>query len=220
VTFRYGSRPPVFENLSLDIEAGECLAITGNSGSGKTTLTHLLGRFFQPESGKIRIDGIDINEYSFECLRREIAFVLQDIVLLNSTISDNIRLGRPNASLAEIREAGSAANLDEFLDRLPHSYDTLVGERGFALSGGQRQRIAIARAMLMDPSILILDEPTSHLDSRSEQAVERLIDRRRGSRTTIVISHRTLEVPRLINLNDYLDGVHANRPSEPSATGA
>ena len=202
VTFRYGSRPPVFENVNFHIGAGECVGIVGESGSGKTTLVHLLGRFFEAESGHIQIDGIDINDYAFECLRREIAFVPQDIVLLNGTIADNIRLGRPDATADQIRRAGADANLDDFIEQLPYGYATVVGERGLALSGGQRQRIAIARALLMDPSVLVLDEPTSHLDSRSEYRVQSLIDERRGMRTTIVISHRPLNLPRLIDLNE------------------
>ena len=174
----------------------------GESGCGKTTLVNLLARFLEPASGRILIDGVDVQDYTFECLRREIVFVPQEIVLLNGTIADNIRLGRPNATSAEIRAAAQLACVSEFVSRLPYSYDTLVGERGLALSGGERQRIAIARAILLNPSILVLDEPTSHLDSQSELAVQALIDRRRGSRTTIVISHRPLNAGRLIDLDE------------------
>ena len=202
VTFRYGSRLPIFENFDLQIAPGECAAIIGESGRGKTTLVNLLARFLEPASGRILIDGVDIRDYSFECLRREIVFVPQDIVLLNGTIADNIRLGRPNATSAEIRAAAQLARVNEFVDRLPYSYDTIVGERGLALSGGERQRIAIARAILLKPSILVLDEPISHLDSQSELAVQSLIDQRSGLRTTIVISHRPLNVQRLIDLDD------------------
>jgi ATP-binding cassette subfamily B protein len=202
VTFRYGSRPPIFQNLNLKIGSGDCLGITGESGSGKTTLVHLIGRFLEPAAGQILIDGINITDYSFECLRREIAFVPQDIVLLNGTIADNIRLGRPDASNSQIRAAARAANLAEFVDRFPEGYDTMVGERGRSLSGGQRQRVAIARAILSDPSILVLDEPTSHLDPQSEAAVHSLIDQRRGRRTTIVVSHRPVNVIRTVNLNE------------------
>jgi ABC-type bacteriocin/lantibiotic exporter with double-glycine peptidase domain len=204
VTFRYGSRPPIIQNLNLEIKAGECLGIIGESGCGKTTLVHLLGRFLQPAAGQILIDGINITDYSFQCLRRQIAFVPQDIVLLNGTIADNIRLGRPDATNGEIRRAAEAANLIEFVDRFPRRYDTIVGEQGRALSGGQRQRIAIARAILSDPAILVLDEPTSHLDSQSELAVQSLIDQRKGIRTTIVVSHRPVNVTRLVDLNEVL----------------
>jgi ATP-binding cassette subfamily B protein len=202
VTFQYGSRAPIFENLNFEIQSGECLGIIGDSGCGKTTLIHLLGRFLEPMEGRILIDGINIADYSFECLRREIVFVPQEIILLNGTIADNIRLGRPDASSSEIRSAAEAANLAGLVDGFSHGYNTIVGERGRTLSGGQRQRIAIARAILSNPSILVLDEPTSHLDSQSERAVQSLIDQRRGSRTTIVVSHRPVNVTRMINLNE------------------
>ena len=202
VTFRYGARLPVFENFNLHIDAGECIGIAGESGSGKSTIVNLLARFLEPASGRILIDGIDVRDYTFECLRREIAFVPQDFVLLNGTIADNIRLGHPAATVVEIRAAAQAAGVDRFADRLPHGYDTIVGERGLMLSGGERQRIAIARAILLNPAVLVLDEPTSQLDSGSEQAVQALIDQRRGLRTTIVISHRPLHVSRIVELNE------------------
>jgi ABC-type multidrug transport system fused ATPase/permease subunit len=202
VTFQYGSRPPIFHNLNLKVWSGDCLGIIGESGSGKTTLVHLIGRFLEPTAGQILIDGTDITDYSFECLRREIAFVPQDIVLLNGTIADNIRLGRPDATSSQIRAAAKAANLAEFVERFPEGYNTMVGERGRTLSGGQRQRVAIARAVLSNPSILVLDEPTSHLDSQSEAAVQSLIDQRRGNRTTIVVSHRPVNVARVVDLNE------------------
>jgi ABC-type bacteriocin/lantibiotic exporter with double-glycine peptidase domain len=204
VTFRYGPRPPVFENLNLEIEVGECVAVIGESGCGKTTLIHLLGRFLEPAAGQIQIDGVDITTYRLDCLRRQISFVPQDIVLLNATITDNIRLARPSATPGEIRQAAGVANLRECIDRLPHGYDTMVGERGLALSGGQRQRIAIARAILANPSILVLDEPTSHLDSRSEAAVQSLMDQRRGKRTTIVVSHRPLNASRIVDFDEIV----------------
>ena len=202
VTFRYGSRLPVFENFNLKIRPGDSLGIIGESGAGKTTLVNMLGRFLEPTSGRIAIDGIDIRDYTFDCLRREIVFVPQDIVLLNGTIAENISLGLPNATRSEICTAAQAARVDEFVFRLPHGYDTIVGERGLALSGGERQRIAIARAILMKPSILVLDEPTSHLDAQSELAVQSLVDQRRGIHTTIVISHRPLNVARIIELRE------------------
>jgi ATP-binding cassette, subfamily B, bacterial len=202
VSVRYGSRQPVFENLSIQIAAGECVGILGESGCGKTTLVSLLTRLLEPASGRVLIDGIDVRDYTLDCLRRDIAFVPQEIVLLNGTVADNIRLGSPNASPAEMRAAAKAARVDEFVSCLPQGYDTIVGERGLALSGGERQRVAIARAILVNPSILVLDEPTSHLDAQSELAVQALIDERRGRRTTIVISHRPLHVSRFIELSE------------------
>src|SRR5215831_17543505 len=198
VVVRYGSRQPVFENLNIQIAAGECVGIIGESGTGKTTLVSLLTRLLEPASGRVLIDGIDVRDYTLDCLRRDIAFVPQEIVLLNGSIAENIRLGSPNASPAEIRAAAKNARVDEFVSRLPQGYDTIVGERGLSLSGGERQRVAIARAILVNPSILVLDEPTSHLDSQSELAVQTLIDQRRGHRTTIVVSHRPLNVSRMV----------------------
>jgi len=201
VTFQYGSRRPVIENFSLRIERGECAGIIGESGSGKTTLVNLLGRFLEPAAGTIRIDGIDIRDYTFECLRREIAFVPQDIVLFNGSIADNIRLGRPRAEPQDVHAAARAAHVDRIAAKLPQGFDTPVGERGLSLSGGERQRIALARALLQDPAILVLDEPTSHLDAESESAVEAILNERRGRRTTIVISHRALTFDRIIDMN-------------------
>jgi ABC-type bacteriocin/lantibiotic exporter with double-glycine peptidase domain len=198
VAFRYGSRAPIFEDLNLRIGSGECVGIIGESGCGKTTIVNLLARFYEPSSGRILIDGIDVQE----CLRRQIAFVPQDVVLLNGTIADNIRFGKPTATPAEIRIAARAARVEEFADRLPDGYNTIVGEHGSSLSGGERQRIAIARALLLDPSILVLDEPISHLDTHAELAVQSVIDQRRGLRTTIVISQRPLNLGRLIDLRE------------------
>ncbi len=146
VSVRYGSRLPVFEGLDIRIAAGECVGIIGESGCGKTSLVGLLARLLEPASGRVLIDGVDVRDYTLECLRRDIAFVPQEIVLFNGSIADNIRLGCPAASAADIRAAARAARVDEFVSRLPDGYDTVVGERGLSLSGGERQRVAIARA--------------------------------------------------------------------------
>jgi ATP-binding cassette subfamily B protein len=174
VSFRHGSMPPVFEGLCFRVEPGQCAAITGESGCGKTTLAGMLVRFFDPASGSILIDGIDIRDYTLDCLRREIAFVPQDVVLFNGTIADNVRIGRPAAAPCEVRDAAETA-------RVRHGYDTIVGDRGLSLPAGERRRIAIARAILMNPAVLVLDE-------LSEPEAQPLIERRRGLRTTIVIS--------------------------------
>ncbi len=215
ITFSYGARPPVLANLSLRVEAGECLGVIGDSGSGKTTLVNLIGRFLEPGAGAVLIDDIDIRDYTLGSLRREIAFVPQDIVLFNVSIAENIRMSRPSASAAELRAAARSARVDEIVARLPSGFDTVVGERGLSLSGGERQRVALARGILQDPAILVLDEPTSHLDAESESAVEAIMNQRRGRRTTIVISHRPLNFDRIVDLTSLAGGagvekVHAH----------
>jgi ATP-binding cassette subfamily B protein len=198
-----GARKAVVEEFSASICVGECVGIVGESGAGKTTLVHLLARFTEPVAGRIAIDGIDVQDYALECLRREIAYVQQDVVLIAASIADNIRLGKPAATAAEVRNAGCRARVDSFTEKLTDGYDTIVGERGLSLSGGERQRVALARAILLDPAILILDEPTNHLDAQSERAVQELIDSRRGRRTTIVISHRPLSLDRVIHIDEH-----------------
>ncbi len=202
VGFRYGSRHPVLEGICMRIEPGECVGIAGGSGSGKTTLVRLLGRFIEPSSGRVLIDGIDVRDYDLENLRRQVVFVSQDADLLSISIAGNVSLGRPSADAQEVRTAARLAHVDEIVNRMPLGYDTVIGERGMTLSGGERQRIALARAILLEPPILVLDEPTNHLDRTSTAAVRSLIERRRGHRTTLVISHEPLPIDRTFHIEE------------------
>ncbi len=192
VAFTYPSRKEiqVLKNITLTAKKGETIAIVGPSGSGKSTLIGLLLRFYDPEKGTLYIDDKDAKEYSLTALRNNMAIVPQDVLLFGGTIKENIAYGKPNATIAEIAEAARKANALEFIDTFPEKFETIVGERGIKLSGGQRQRIAIARAVLKDPSILILDEATSSLDSESERVVQEALDKLMVGRTSFVIAHR------------------------------
>ncbi|OJV92499.1 MAG: hypothetical protein BGO39_31785 [Chloroflexi bacterium 54-19] len=190
VWFEYDAATPVLENLSFVAEPGQVLALVGPSGAGKTTIANLIPRFFDPTGGRILVDGYDIRQVQVKGLREQISTVLQEPVLFGSTIRENIVYGRLDATEAEIVEAARAANALEFIEKLPEKFDTVVGERGVKLSGGQRQRIAIARAILRNPRILILDEATSSLDNESESLVQEALDRLMRERTTVVIAHR------------------------------
>ncbi|HLT79010.1 MAG TPA: ABC transporter transmembrane domain-containing protein [Ferrovibrio sp.] len=196
VEFRYPARPDTraLDGLSLDIAAGETVAIVGPSGAGKTTLFQLLLRFYDPTSGCIRFDGIDITQLDPVRLRQHIGLVAQEPVIFGASVADNIRYGRPEASDAEVRAAAEAAAAHGFIQTLPQGYDTYLGERGVRLSGGQRQRIAIARALLRDPPVLLLDEATSSLDAESERKVQMALERLMQGRTTLVIAHRLATV--------------------------
>jgi ATP-binding cassette, subfamily B, bacterial len=204
VVFHYPTRPDhaALSDFSLTVAPGEAIALVGPSGAGKSTVFQLLLRFFDPSAGRITFDGIDIAQLDPVELRSQIAVVSQDAVIFAGSISDNIRYGRPAASDAELRAAAVAAAADEFIERLPQGYDTLLGERGITLSGGQRQRIAIARAILRDAPLLLLDEATSALDAENERLVQRgLANLMAGShgraRTTLVIAHRLATIQRL-----------------------
>ena len=196
VNFRYPARPEVavLRDLSLAAHSGERIALVGPSGAGKSTLTALLLRFYEPESGRLLIDGRDARDYPLDWLRGQMAIVPQDVVLFGGTIADNIVYGRPGADAAAIREAARLANADDFIGAFPEGYATVVGDRGLKLSGGQRQRVAIARAILKNPAILILDEATSSLDSESERLVQIALDRLMQGRTTFIIAHRLATV--------------------------
>ncbi len=198
VRFSYGSAPDqeVLRGLDFEVKAGEVVALVGPSGAGKTTLVNLVPRFHDPSQGRILIDGHDIRTLTLKSLRSQIAMVAQDTVLFDDTVLHNIRYGRPAASREEVEEAARNAFADEFIRGFPHGYDTLVGERGAKLSGGQRQRLSIARALLKDPPILILDEATSHLDTQSEMLVQQALGNLMQNRTVIVIAHRLATVRR------------------------
>ena len=189
VNFAYDEKPPVLNDITFKIEAGKVAAIVGPSGAGKTTIISLIPRFYDPQSGRIKIDGVDIREYGLKSLREQISFVLQDTLLFHASIWDNIAYGKPDAEPQKVVRAAKLANAHEFIEKMPEGYATMVGERGMTLSGGQRQRIAIARAIIRDTPILILDEPTSGLDSSSEQAVIEALDRLMEGRTSIVVAH-------------------------------
>ena len=196
VTFHYPSRPDrsALDDVNLDIAAGETVALVGPSGAGKTTVIQLLLRFWDPDAGAVRIDGIDLRDMARADFRRYIALVPQDPVIFAASARENIRFGRPDATDAEVEAAARAAHADEFLTQLPDGYDSYVGERGVMLSGGQKQRIAIARAILRDAPILLLDEATSALDAESERLVQEAVDELARSRTTIIVAHRLATV--------------------------
>lgn len=192
VDFAYPTRPeqPVLRGVDLVLEPGKVLALVGPSGGGKSTVAQLLARFYDPDAGRVTLDGVDIRELDTDWLRERIGAVAQEPVLFAASIEENIRYGRPGATSAEVEDAARAANAHGFVSAFPEGYRTLVGERGVRLSGGQKQRIAIARALLKDPRVLVLDEATSALDSESEHLVQEALDRLMVGRTVLVIAHR------------------------------
>ena len=190
VCFEYIKDTPVLKNLNLNIAKNETLAIVGNSGGGKSTLVNLIPRFYDVTSGSIKIDGLDIRDYSIESLRQNIAMVFQDNFLFSGTIRENIMMGNPDATEAELEQAIESAHLQEMIAELPDGLDTMLGERGLTLSGGQRQRVAIARAMIKNTPIVILDEATSALDNKSEAIVQKALDNLIKNKTVFVIAHR------------------------------
>jgi len=190
VTFGYRRELPVLSNVSLQITVGETVCIVGPTGAGKSTLLSLLLRFYDPDEGAITMDGIDFRRFTLRSLRERLALVPQDTWILDGTIADNIRFGRSEATDDEVRLAGKVALVEEFVARLPEGYDSVAGEIGTRLSGGQRSRIALARALVRDASVLLLDEPTSWLDAKSEAVVIDALRRVARNRTVVMVSHR------------------------------
>ena len=205
VSFKYERNQTVLDNFSLTINPGETIAIVGPSGAGKSTIVHLLLRFYEPDSGAIRIDGYPINMLKLSYLRKNIGLVIQDPILFSGSVRDNIAYGKPGASQEEIIQAAKAANAHEFILALPDGYATEIGERGVTLSVGERQRVSIARALIKDPKILIMDEATSNVDSKSEALIQEAMGRMSGERTTIIIGHRlstVMDADRIVVLEE------------------
>ena len=190
VSFSYNSISPTLEGVSFNVEPGQLVALVGESGSGKSTIINLILRFYDVTGGRIMVDGHDVRDVTIASLRRNVGIAQQDVFVFGTTIRDNIAYGVPGATMDQIRSAARAAQIDDFIQALPDGYDTMVGERGRTLSGGEKQRITIARALLMDPSVLILDEITSSVDSETERRIRLAIDELIKDRTTFIISHR------------------------------
>jgi ABC-type multidrug transport system fused ATPase/permease subunit len=204
VTFAYPGRPPVLNGFNLKIAAGETVALTGPNGSGKSTLVHLLMRFMEPASGRILIDGVDIAQVDLGSLRRQIGLVAQNTLLLNGTVAENIGYGQPQATLDEMKKAAKAARADEFVEALPNGYDTIIGDQGVKLSGGQRQRLSLARTLLKNPPILVLDEATAMFDPDGEASFFAQSGHWLAQFTLILITHR----PASLSLADRVFHLH------------
>lgn len=206
VCFSYKDGIPVLKNISFEIEAGQMVALVGPTGVGKTTISALIARFYDPDSGSITMDGIDIRDMTLESLRNQLSLVLQDVFLFNGTIGENIAYGTQEATQQDIENAAKIACVNDFIESLPEKYDTVIGERGVRLSGGQKQRISIARAILRNSPILILDEATSSVDTETETQIQKAINKIAGTRTLIVIAHRLSTVKRADNIIVLHDG--------------
>jgi ATP-binding cassette subfamily B protein len=194
VSFSYEEGNPTLQNLNFTVEPGQTVAIVGQTGSGKTSLIHLINRTYDPTSGAINIDGIDLRNWKLDSLRSQISIIEQDIFLFSKTVAENIAFGKPEATMEEIQVAAEEAQAADFISEMPEAYDTIIGERGTTLSGGQRQRLALARAFLTDPRILILDDSTSAIDSQTEDEIQRAIKKASEGRTTFIITHRLSQI--------------------------
>lgn len=213
--FAYPGRAPVFDGLDLVIEAGQTIALTGPNGAGKSTLAHLLLRLYEPQAGRITIDGVDIRDLTLSGLRESIGLVSQQVLLFNASLADNIRYGRPDASAEQVRAAARGARVDSFVDALPQGYDTVIGDQGVKLSGGQKQRIALARALLKDPRILVLDEATAMFDPDGEREfIEQCRELFRNA-TVLLITHR----PASLALADRIVRVEGGEVREVGGSG-
>ena len=190
VTFGYDGVRQVLKGVTFDVQPGELIGLVGPSGGGKSTLVSLIARFYDVTGGAVKVDGVDVRQLDSGHYRRQIGMVLQDPYLFHGTVLDNIRYGLPEATLAEVVAAAKAANAHDFIGKLQHGYDTVVGERGQTLSGGERQRISIARAVLHNPRILILDEATSSVDTETEREIQQALERLIHGRTVFAIAHR------------------------------
>ena len=221
VSFGYDSHGDILHNINFEAKPGQIIALVGASGSGKSTIANLIPRFYDVTSGSISIDGIDIRNMTLASLRRHVGIVHQDTFLFSATIRENISYGKPDATLAEIQEAAKVARLHDFIMSLPDGYDTLVGERGITLSGGQKQRLSIARTILLNPRILIMDDSTSSVDTQTEYLIQQALVEALAGRTTFIIAHRLRSVQRADLILVLKDGriVEQGRHEELLTTG-
>ena len=220
VTFGYNSAEPVLQDVTCTIPAGSCIAIAGANGSGKSTLLSLIPRFYDPDRGRVLLDGVDLRDLNVDDLRRSIGFVFQESFLFSHTVAANIAFGHPRATMDQIETAARIASAHDFIMRLPQGYDTILGERASDLSGGQRQRLAIARALLLDPPILMLDDPTAAIDPQTEQEILEAMDAAMRNRTSFLVAHRLSSLRRADSVIVLDAGriVQTGTPSELSAT--
>jgi len=219
VTFGYDPRRPVLHDISLELEPGRIVALIGHTGSGKTTLASLVPRFYDTQAGRILIDGADVRDVTISSLRREIGVIAQDPFLFSATVAENIAFGRPDATRADIERAARLAQAHEFVEALPDGYDTVIGERGITLSGGQRQRIAIARALVVDPRVLILDDATASVDATTEARIRSGLREAMHGRTTIIIAHRLSTIALADEVVVLADGRVAARGTHDDLVG-